>query len=122
MDPNLKLNDWAGRTVDVVIDRPLGSTHPDHSDVVYPVNYGYIPGTMAPDDHPIDAYVLGADYPLKRCSARVIAVIRRRDDVEDKLVVALSGQRTKDSIEESTAFQEQWFDSWVELPASSEGR
>ena len=122
MDPNLKLNDWAGRTVDVVIDRPLGSTHPDHSDVVYPVNYGYIPGTMAPDGHPIDAYVLGADYPLKRCSARGIAVIRRRDDVEDKLVVALAGQWTKDSIKETTAFQEQWFDTWVELPVSSGDR
>ena len=116
MDPNLKLNDWAGRTVDVVIDRPLGSTHPDHSDVVYPVNYGYIPGTMAPDGHAIDAYVLGAGYPLKGCSAGAIAMIRRKDDVEDKLVVALSGEWSKDSIKESTEFQEQWFDTWVELP------
>ncbi len=121
MDPKLKLNDWVGRTVDVVIDRPMGSTHPDHSDVVYPINYGYIPGTMAPDGHPLDAYVLGVDYPLSRCSARVIAVIRRRDDIEDKLVVALSGDRDRASIKESTAFQEQWFDTWVELPESDEG-
>ena len=116
MDPNLKLEDWAGRTVDVVIDRPMGTTHPRFPDFVYPINYGYIPGTMAPDGHPIDAYVLGAEYPLKRCSAVVIAVIRRRDDVEDKLVVALSGEWSKASISESTSFQEQWFDSWVELP------
>ena len=116
VDPNLKLEDWVGRTVDVVIDRPMGTTHPRESDIVYPINYGYIPGTMAPDGHPIDAYVLGADSPLRKCSARVIAVIRRRDDVEDKLVVALSGEWSKASICESTAFQEQWFDSWVELP------
>ena len=119
MDPNLKLDDWGGRTVDVVIDRPLGSTHPDHADLVYPINYGYIPGTMAPAGHPIDRYVLGADHPLKRCSARVIAAIRRKDDVEDKLVVALSGKWSKASIRESTAFQEQWFDTWVELPEVS---
>ena len=116
MDPNLKLEDWAGRTVDVVIDRPMGTTHPRFSDFVYPINYGYISGTMAPDGHPIDVYVLGAEYPIKRCSAMIIAVIRRRDDVEDKLVVALSGEWSKDSISEATAFQEQYFDSWVELP------
>ena len=84
MDPYLKLEDWVGRTVDVVIDRPMGTTHLRDSDFVYPINYGYIPGTTAPDGHPIDAYVLCADCPLRRCSARVIAVIRRRDDVEDR--------------------------------------
>ena len=119
MDPNLKLEDWVGRTVDVVIDRPMGSTHPDHPDLVYSINYGYIPGTLAHDGYPIDAYVLGADYPLKRCSARVIAAIRRKDDVEDKLVVALSGEWSRASIRESTAFQEQWFETWVELPEVS---
>lgn len=116
MDPKLKLEDWVGRTVDVVIDRPMGSTHPRHSDLVYPINYGYIPRTMAADNHPIDVYVLGVDHPIRRCRARVIAVIRRRDDAEDKLVVALSGEWSIASIRESTAFQEEWFDSWVELP------
>ncbi|MBQ9299025.1 MAG: hypothetical protein IJ214_00790 [Clostridia bacterium] len=36
-------------TVHVVIDRPLGSRHPEHPDLVYPVNYGYIPGLPAGD-------------------------------------------------------------------------
>ena len=122
MDPKLKLDDWVGRTVDVVIDRPMGSTHPRHSDIVYPINYGYVPGTKAPDGHPIDAYVLGADYPLRRCSAKVIVIMRRRDDVEDKLIVALSGEWTKASNLESTAFQEQWFDTWIELPEGDGGQ
>ena len=116
MDPNLKLDDWIGRTIDIVVDRPLGSIHPNHPDIVYTVNYGYLPGTMAPDGHPIDVYVLGVDHPLKQCSAKVIAVVHRRDDVEDKIVVAMSGEWDRASIEKATAFQEQWFDSWVELP------
>ena len=119
MDPNLKLGDWIGQTVDVVVDRPLGSTHPAYPDIVYPINYGYIPGTMAPDGHPIDVYVLGIDEPLERCSATGIAVIRSRDDVEDKIVAATSGDWDRVSIEKTTAFQEQYFDSWVELPAES---
>ena len=41
--------------------------------------------------------------------------------MEDKLVVALSGEWDRASIKESTAFQEQWFDTWVELPESDEG-
>lgn len=116
VDQNLKLDDWVGRTVDIIVNRPLGSTHPDDANMVYPINYGYIPGTMAPDGHPIDAYVLGADRPLTACSGQVIAAIRRRDNIEDKIVVAMSGEWSNASIEESTAFQEQWFDSWVELP------
>ena len=118
MDPNLKLDEWGGRTVDIVIDRPRGSTHPRSPDMVYPVNYGYVPGTMAPDGHPIDVYVLGVDHPLMQCSVKVIAAIRRRDDVEDKIVAAVSGEWNRASIEEATAFQEHWFDSWVELPGA----
>ena len=116
MDPNMKFDEWVGRTIDIVVDRPLGSAHPRDPDFVYEVNYGYIPGTMAPDGHPIDVYVLGATQPLERCSAQVIAVIRRRDDVEDKIVVAMSGEWNVASIAAATAFQEQYFDTWVELP------
>ena len=84
--------------------------------MVYPVNYGFVPWTKAPDGHPIDAYVLGVDHPLERCSAKVIAVIRRKDDVEDKIVVAVSGEWDRAAIENATQFQEQYFDSWVEIP------
>lgn len=116
MDPNLVLVDWIGKTVEVVIDRPLGGAHPSEPSLVYELNYGYVPGTLAPDGDPIDVYVLGADGPLERCTGEVIAVIRRRDDIEDKLVVALSGEWGEAAIRQATEFQERFFDSWVELP------
>lgn len=115
MDATLRATDWIGRTVDIVVDRPLGSAHPQYPDIVYTVNYGYVPGTVAPDGEPVDTYVLGAESPLERCRARVIAIVRRRDDVEDKLVVALSGEWNAESISGAIAFQEQWFDSWIEM-------
>lgn len=31
-----------GNIVKVTVDRPLGSYHPKHKDIYYPVNYGYI--------------------------------------------------------------------------------
>lgn len=118
MDPNLLLADWLGRRVTIEIDRPLGSTHPREDDITYPVNYGFVPGTLAPDGHPIDPYVLDAGEPLERCEATVIAIVRRRDDVEDKLVAVLHPERAWDAptILAAVDFQERFFDSWVELP------
>ncbi|HUR24077.1 MAG TPA: protein-tyrosine phosphatase family protein [Acidimicrobiales bacterium] len=102
---------WLGRSVEVTIDRPLGSTHPEHPDLVYGVNYGFVAGTVAGDGEPVDAYVLGVDGPVGTVVGTVVAVIERTDDVEDKLVVAVagSGPWPAEAITEAVRFQEQWF-------------
>lgn len=98
------------------IDRPLRSAHPKHPDLIYPVNYGYIPGVMAPDGDWQDAYILGVDVPVARFTGRRIAVIHRRDDVEEKWVLAPEGMAfTAEEIMSAVRFQEQYFDSWIEL-------
>ena len=77
-----------GKTVRVVVDRPLGSYHPKHKDIYYSVNYGYIEGIMAPDGEEQDAYILGVDVPVKEFEGKIIAIIYREDDIEEKWVVA----------------------------------
>ena len=77
-----------GRIVKVIVDRPLGSYHPKHKDIIYSVNYGYIPGIMASDGEEQDAYVLGIDIPLAEFIGKVIAIIHRKNDNEDKWIVA----------------------------------
>ncbi len=105
-----------GAAVTVLVDRPLGSAHPAYPDLIYPVNYGYIPGIMAPDGEDQDAYILGVDRPVKRFSGRVVAVIRRRDDVEDKWVVAPEGLSfSAEEIMEKVQFQEQFFRTTIEM-------
>lgn len=95
------------------MDRPLGSYHPREG-FLYPVNYGYVPGVIAPDGEEQDAYVLGVSEPLVEFTGICIAVINRRDDVEDKLVVVPEGIcLTDEEIQEQTLFQEQFFDSVV---------
>ena len=42
-----------GKTVTVTVDRPLGSRHPEHPAMRYPVNYGYIKGVQATDGEEI---------------------------------------------------------------------
>lgn len=103
-----------GKTVTVTIDRPLGTYHPEHPDMYYPVNYGFIAGIMGGDGEELDAYVPGADVPLKNFTGQVIAMIRRRDDVEDKWVAAPKGLRfTRDEIMDKVRFQEQFVDSFL---------
>ncbi|MGN1235031.1 MAG: inorganic pyrophosphatase [Christensenellaceae bacterium] len=99
-----------GKIVKVVVDRPLGTYHPKHQDLYYSVNYGYIPGMIAPDGEEQDAYILGVDFPLKEFTGKVIAIIHRINDVEDKWVVAPENMYfTKEEIIEKVAFQEQFF-------------
>lgn len=100
-----------GDYVKVIVDRPLGSYHPKHKDIYYSVNYGYIPDLIAPDGEEQDAYILGIDEPLKEFVGKVIAVIHRIDDVEDKWVVAPDDiTYTKEEIMRLVAFQEQYFE------------
>ena len=106
--------EWLGRKVTVVMDRPLGTRHPDYHDMIYPINYGYIPGTMADDGEPVDAYVLGPDKPLETFEGEVIALVKRADDIEDKLVVA-NEKWDADIIAETIHFQEKRYQSTVEI-------
>ena len=106
-----------GRAVTVTVDRPLGSRHPEHPDMVYPVNYGYVAGILAPDGEAQDAYVLGVDAPVESFAGRVAAIVRRNDDVEDKWVVCPEGAAfSAEAIMAAIDFQERYFDSWLIRP------
>ncbi len=104
---------YLDKTVEVVFDRPLGSKHPRH-DFVYEVNYGYVPGTKAPDGAELDAYYLGVDEPLEKVSGICRAIIHRKNNDDDKLVVLPNGTSfTDEEIMEQVRFQERWFESAV---------
>ena len=103
-----------GKKVTVVIDRPLGSYHPEHSNLYYPINYGYIEGIIAGDGEEQDAYILGINYQISSFTGIVIAVVHRNDDIEEKWVVAPEGVRySKEEIRKQIEFQEQYFDSEI---------
>ncbi|OZG71062.1 inorganic pyrophosphatase [Hahella sp. CCB-MM4] len=103
--------EYLGLSVEVIIDRPLGSKHPGYH-YEYPVNYGYIAGTLSPDGEELDAYVLGVNKPLDRFSGICVAVIRRLDDRDDKLIVVPEGYTiSEEAILAATHFQEKWFRS-----------
>ena len=103
-----------GDIVTVTVDRPLGSCHPKHKDIKYPVNYGYIRGIIAPDGEEQDAYILGVNVPVEKFTGRVIAVIHRDDDVEEKWVVCPENVSfSREEIMAQVDFRERYFHSSV---------
>lgn len=110
----MSLSRLLGKSVTVIIDRPLGTTHPNHKDIIYPINYGYIENLFAGDGEEQDAYILGIDKKVDIFRGTVIAIIHRLDDVEDKLVVAPNNKRfTYKEIMEDVHFQEKYFETEI---------
>ncbi len=105
-----------GTVMDIKIDRPLGSKHPKYPDIVYPLNYGYIPDILGGDGEEFDVYLLGVDHPLKEYRARIIGVVYRHNDTEDKLIAVPCGSHfSEDEIRSQIDFQERFFQSEIEL-------
>ena len=101
--------DFLGNIVTVKMDRPLGTAHPKHW-FIYEVNYGFVPNTISGDGEELDAYVLGEHKPLEEFEGRVVAVIHRTNDDDDKLVVMQDGRNyIDDQIEALLEFQERFF-------------
>lgn len=99
-----------GVTLTVTVDRPLGSRHPRWPDIVYPVNYGYVEGVRGGDGEWQDAYVLGVSEPVRFFTGKLVAIIHRLNDTEDKWVVMPAGMNcTDDEIMDKLHFQEQYF-------------
>ena len=99
---------YIGKIVHIVVDRPIGYLH---GDIPYPINYGYVPGLLGGDGEEQDAYILGVNEPIAEFDGQVVAVIHRKNDCEDKLVVAPVGSTYhQGQIASAVHFQEQYFD------------
>ncbi len=109
---------YLGKTVDIEIDRPIGYVHKKEKDgtvLVYPINYGYIPGVLGGDGEELDVYLMGVDTPIEKCTCRIIGIVYRENDVEDKLIAAPEGLNyTADEIAIAINFQEQYYKTHVE--------
>lgn len=105
---------YLNKILEVEIDRPLGSSHPKYPDLIYTVNYGYVPNTISGDGEELDCYILGEDKPLKKYKGKCIAIIHRLDDDDDKLIIApINKNFTDDEIRLLTNFQEKFYKSEI---------
>jgi inorganic pyrophosphatase len=108
------LETFIGKKVHIKIDRPLGSVHPIHKHIWFTCNYGYLPGIPGGDGDNLDAYLLGVFMPVTEYSGICIAIIKRRDEDDDKLVVVPEGINYSDEqILVLTEYIERFHNSYV---------
>jgi inorganic pyrophosphatase len=69
----------------VTIDRPCGSHHPVYSELIYPLDYGYLVGTTTVDGGGIDVWA--GSLPGRRLDAVVMTVDLHKRDAEIKLLL-----------------------------------
>lgn len=109
---------YLGRVVNIGIDRPIGYVHhKENTDRVltYPINYGYIPGVLGGDGEELDVYLYGVEQPVTEYRGRIVGIVFREDDVEDKLIMAPEGViPTAAQIADAIRFQEQYYHTHVE--------
>ena len=117
--PSNRYQDIIGQVVSGKIDRPKGSYHPRHKEMIYPINYGYVPGIKGGDGAEQDIYLFGENSAVAEYTGKVIAVYHRYDDNETKWIVVPCDEKgvihsdielpSDDEIYAQIAFQEQFF-------------
>lgn len=106
---------YLGKTVEIKIDRPIGSVHPKHEDLIYPINYGYIPNVIGGDGEELDVYLLGVNEPVTSYKVKIIGIAHRENNVEDKLIGAPEDMIFyQNEIAEAIDFQEKYYKTKVE--------
>lgn len=107
---------YLGETVDIKIDRPIGYIHKKEGySLTYPINYGYIPDVIGGDGEELDVYLLGVDELVAEYRAKIIGIVHRHNDVEDKLIASPEGSVFyQNEIAQAIHFQEQYYDTHIE--------
>ena len=110
MKNHMNHKEYLGKELNIVIDRELGSKHPEYG-FIYPVNYGYVPGTISGDGEELDCYLLGVFVPVKTYKGKCIAIVHRLNDDDDKLIIVPeSKEYSDDAINALIEFQERYFE------------
>ena len=110
----MNITNYLNKTIEVKIDRPIGSSHPNYPDHIYLVNYGYVPNTISGDGEELDCYILGEYKPLNEFKGKCIAIIHRLNDDDDKLIISPENKTfTNNEIRLLTDFQEKFYESEI---------
>ena len=103
------MNEYLNQKLYIKIDRPMGSKHPKY-DMIYPINYGYLPNTISGDGEEIDCYLLGVNKPVNDYTGTCIAIIKRLNDNDDKLIIVPDNYNlTNEEIDKEIDFVEKYF-------------
>lgn len=85
LQERLRWSDWEDliELQGIEIDRPIHSTHPFFPEIVYPIDYGFVRGTLGTDGDELDVFV-GTDH--SGLTSAIFTTDHRRQDQECKLI------------------------------------
>lgn len=106
---------YLGKTVTIGIDRPIGYVHhKGEKTLIYPINYGYIPEVLGGDGEELDVFLVGVDEPVSTYTGKIVGIVYRADDVEDKLIMSPEGTSfSAEEMAQAVFFQEKYYRSTV---------
>lgn len=89
----------------LVIDRPKNTCHYKYSNLIYPVDYGYLKDTTGSDQAPID--VFKGSIKSTKVSAIIVTADILKKDCEAKLLIGCTDEETLEilSFLNQTEFQ-----------------
>ena len=110
-----QVDEYLGKEITIEIDRPIGYVHhKGEKTLIYPINYGFIPHVLGGDGEELDVFLVGVDEPVKSYTGRIIGIVYRADDVEDKLIMAPCGKNfTAEEIACAVYFQEKYYQTTI---------
>jgi inorganic pyrophosphatase len=83
-------------TSTLIIDRPKGSPHPHHASWQYPLDYGYLQETRAPDGDGIDVWV--GSLADARVTGVIVTVDLDKGDGEFKLLLGCTAKEARTAL------------------------
>jgi inorganic pyrophosphatase len=89
------------RTSRLVIDRPRGSRHPRYSEMIYPLDYGYLAETTSGDGHEVDFWLGSFTPPV--LDAILVTVDLYKRDIEIKLLLGCTEAEKNAALAASTS-------------------
>jgi len=81
------------KTQKLVIDRPKNTRHPRWPEMIFPLDYGYLDGTVAQDGGGIDVWA-GSD-PERGLKGIMVTLDTKKKDSEIKLLIGCTEEETR---------------------------
>ena len=92
------------RMNELVIDRPKGSPHPNFPGSIYPLDYGYLKGTMGGDGDGVDVWKGTLD--TSKVQASIVTIDLLKACVEVKLIVGCTDEEIEEVLKYHNMFSQ----------------
>jgi inorganic pyrophosphatase len=81
------------KTQKIIIDRPQNTRHPRYPDFIFPLDYGYLEGTVAQDGGGIDLW--SGSAPERTLKGIMVILDIKKKDSEIKLLIGCTEEEIK---------------------------